>query len=203
MRHHEIRPALFVSALVATLLAACVGGQTKNPNFYTLLPEADVARSSTTAEIGNQQVMLVGPIRLPEYLRRPQIVTRVEGARVEQAEFERWAGPLDSQIEAALIRNLLTDLQDVAVVSHRQRGIEPTYRVSVNVEDLVGRLDGSLELSATWTLVRFTDQDETRQLHDSRIQVAVTGSDYASLVEAHQQALSVLSQQIADAVRRF
>jgi hypothetical protein len=203
MRHHEIRPALFVSALVVMLLTGCFGGQAKNPNFYTLVPEADSAQTSTTAEIGTQRVMLVGPIRLPEHLQRPQIVTRVEGTRLEHAEFERWAGPLESQIEARLIRNLGAELQDIAVVGHRQPGVEPAYRVSVNVREFVGRLDGHLELSATWTLTRFADQEESRQLHASEIRVAVTGPDYPSLVQAHQKALKVFSQQIADAVRQL
>lgn len=203
MPHRRARWVVLVPALAGLLLTACVGGQSKPPNFYTLIPEASVEEGSTASEIGARPVLALGPVRLPDYLQRPQIVTRGEGARIERAEFERWAGALEDQVTAALVANLSVELDDIAVLSQRQDWVDPAYRVSIDVEDLSGRLGGHLDLRASWLVMRTGGEDQARLVKSSQIRVPVAGPDYGALVEAHKEALKVLSGQIAEAVRRL
>ena len=203
MHHRRARLVLLGPALPGLLLTACVGGQSKPPNFYTLIPEASVDGGSAVSEIGERPVLALGPVLLPDYLQRPQIVTRGEGARIERAEFERWAGALEDQVTAALVANLSVELDDVAVLGQPWALVEPAYRVSIDVEEFSGRLDGYLDLRASWLVMRTTDDDPARLVESSQIRVPVTEPDYGALVEAHKEALKILSGQIAEVVRQL
>ena len=80
------------------LLTAC--GSSPPTRFYMISADSTSASpSQTSADVS----VGVGPIRLPEYLDRPQIVTRGNNARIELAEFDRWAEPLDRSFTAALV----------------------------------------------------------------------------------------------------
>ena len=83
---------------VLFLLTAC--GSSPPTRFYMISADSTSASpSQTSADVS----VGVGPIRLPEYLDRPQIVTRGNNARIELAEFDRWAEPLDRSFTAALV----------------------------------------------------------------------------------------------------
>ena len=53
----------------------------------TLAPESDAKLSIT-----------VGPLRLPAYLLRPEIVTRAGENELDPSPFDRWAEPIDGAI---------------------------------------------------------------------------------------------------------
>jgi len=48
-------------------------------------------------------VLALGPVRLPEYLDRPQIATRSEGNEVRLHETERWAGSLQEDVSRVMV----------------------------------------------------------------------------------------------------
>ena len=48
----------------------------------------------------------VGPVRLPGYLDRREIVTRVAQSRFDVSENDRWAEPLDENFTHVLAQNL-------------------------------------------------------------------------------------------------
>jgi len=183
-------------------LAACVGGPTKNPNFYTLVSETGVTQRTISVEPQVKPALAVGPVLLPEHLKRPQIVTRSEDSKLQIAEFERWAGSLKSQIETVLVINLSAELRDFAITGYRKSYADPVYRVAVEVTELLGRLGGTLEFSVSWVLTDSTGEEKTRTLFSSQIQIPIEGADYGALVAAHQEAVKTLSQQIAAAVRQ-
>lgn len=202
MRSRNIRLATVIPLVSLLSLAACVGGPTKSPNFYTLVPETGVTQRTAAVEQRANPALAVGPVLLPEYLQRPQIVTRSENAQLQIAEFERWAGSLKSQIETVLVLNLSAELEDFAVTGYRKSYTDPVYRVTIEVAELLGRLAGTLELSVSWVLMDATGEQKTRNLFRSQIQIPVEGPDYGALVAAHQEAIKTLSQQIAAAVRQ-
>ena len=72
IRIAHIFAAVLVSA--AFLLTAC-GGASQNAKFYTLssIAAPEPARATVSQEV---LVIAVGPLRIPEYLDRPQIITR-------------------------------------------------------------------------------------------------------------------------------
>ncbi|HQP91334.1 MAG TPA: ABC-type transport auxiliary lipoprotein family protein, partial [Candidatus Omnitrophota bacterium] len=78
-----------------SLLAGCVTiAQSPQPRFYMLKQLED--NESLKKYQGNKNVViLIGPVDMPHYLDRPQIVT-LDKKLVKIAQFDRWAESLTS-----------------------------------------------------------------------------------------------------------
>ncbi len=84
-----------ISMLVAVGTIALLGGcfgSSPSSRFYTLMPHE--TRGISAAE-GMEVVVRVGPVTIPSYLDRRQIVTSNGRNGIEIAEYERWGGSLD------------------------------------------------------------------------------------------------------------
>ena len=96
---------LTLPGLACFAVAGCVnlGPKPDLSRFFTLtpLPEAErpTGRSSSDSDQGG---VGVGPIRLPSYLDRDQMVTRVTQNRFAVAENDRWAEPLEDNFALVL-----------------------------------------------------------------------------------------------------
>ena len=121
MRHHWIS-----SILVALLISGC--GSTPRSNYYMLSAEASGSPGGEGPSIG------VGPITVPDYLKRKEMVLNRDANRLELAEYDRWAESLDAGILRVTALNLaaLLETQQVQRFPWRRAGI-PDYGVSVAV----------------------------------------------------------------------
>ena len=63
-----------------------------------------------------------GPVTVPPYLDRPQIVTRTSRAKLVLADFDQWAGPLADTIARVLSEDLSLLVPMERVVLHPGRG---------------------------------------------------------------------------------
>jgi len=87
-RHVDFR----ILVLLALFLGAC--GTTHNSRYYTLTP-VPVGQDRKPDEPGTVPVVLgIGPVTLPDYLDRPQIVLRTSQNELVFSEYSRWAGSL-------------------------------------------------------------------------------------------------------------
>ena len=103
---------LALATIAAGLLFAGCAATTPT-RFYTL---SSLVAAPGEASQGLPHLAIgVGPVTLPEYLNRPQIVTRVGSNRIALADFESWAEPLDG-----LFARILTE-NSVAPARHRRR----------------------------------------------------------------------------------
>ncbi len=80
--------------IVAAMLGGC--GSTPPSRFYHL-------DSMTSPGEGGQQtggeektIISLGPVRIPDYLDRPQIITSSGDNEFNLSEFDRWAGSLEA-----------------------------------------------------------------------------------------------------------
>src|SRR5262245_33951851 len=83
-----------LAAWVLALLGVCLLGlsgcrSSPPPRFYVLpsLTSADTALPAAPRDL----TIGVGPVSLPPYLDRPQIVTRASRAKLELGEYDQWA----------------------------------------------------------------------------------------------------------------
>src|SRR5262245_27955865 len=91
---------LAMMPLVAGFLG--LGACTSSPARFYLLTTQAVSETPLPPEVSHGPVIGVGPITLPKYLDRPQIVTRVDHNQLALSEFERWAEPLQDNITRVL-----------------------------------------------------------------------------------------------------
>ena len=184
----------------ASLAAGCVGSS-RPSKFYTLAP-AEVRDGAVPAAA--DATLAVGPVELPDYLDRKQIVTRAGATELVVADFDRWGGALDREITAALVSTLEGRLaaRNMRVVPWRSVGLTPVgsgYRAAVTLSRFDGTLGQSVVLQGRWEL--FAQRGgKPIAVTDATITEKIDGEGYDALVAAMQRALARFGQQMADTV---
>jgi hypothetical protein len=183
--------------LVAFLLcAAACGGKSASSKFYVLspLPQAGLS-AAEGATIG------VLPVSMPDYLDRPQIVTRVSENEIKLDEFSRWAEPLKESFTRALVMNLSTLLNTAKVVKTTTSiGFPMALLVGVEVVQFDGTLGGDVVLVVKWGLLE-ADGKKLLLGKRSSFKEPTGAATYEALVAAESKAVAALSQEIAEAIR--
>ncbi len=198
-RHLLIK--LMVHVLCPLLIAIGGCGRTRTARFYTLnaLTDASTERRAVPTEDGI--AVGLGPIRLPEYLDRPQIVTRPSPNEVRFAEFERWAAPLAGDLSSALAKNLSTLLGTDRIALYPWKATTPIdCRVEIEVSRFDGKPGDSVLLESRW-IVFSEDRKRVLGTKTSSLSEPVNGKGYVALVAAQSRALAALGREIAEAIR--
>ncbi|PWB62492.1 MAG: hypothetical protein C3F14_09930 [Deltaproteobacteria bacterium] len=192
---------VFLSVVLA-FAAGCAG--TAPSKFYTLTPMKgpDPPGKGVAAEEGC--FIAVGPVILPDYLDRPQILTRSEGNEVRLHETERWAGSLEGDVSRVLLENLSELLAGNRITVVRwspatQPQVAFRNRVGVEILRFEGPLGGTVELKARYTLYG-ADGRKVLAVGESTVREPAGGPGYEALVAAMSKALATLSRDIAAAL---
>ena len=97
----------------------------------------------------------IGPIELPPYVDRPQIVTRSGDNRLHLAEYDRWGEPLKEGVARVLAENLSTIVGTDHVVLFPWKASEiPDYQITVNVTRFDATATGTAVLTARWSILQ-------------------------------------------------
>ncbi len=189
---------------ISVLLVVMTGCAASSPTrFYVLRPSTEgvASKPSEGPEAGCISIG-VGPIKVADYLDRPEVVTRVASNEIKVTEFEQWAEPLGQNISRVLAENLSTLLCTTVVVTFPWSLSAPIdYQVEVHVIRLDGHLGGDSTLEARWMAFR---SGRPKKLVASKKVVfteSTDGRDYRALVASESRALEVLSRDIAEALK--
>ena len=193
---------LWVVIIFCTLwlvLSGCASSPT--PRFYLLSsleatsPEIKPSAEERCFSIG------IGPINIPYYLDRPQIVTRGAPIEFTLAEFDRWGEPVKDNLKRVLAKNLSILLCTKTIAFFPWRGGIPLdYRIEMEILRLDGSLGGTVSLEAWW-MVFSGDGKKMLIAKKSTFTEAVGGQDYKSLAGAESRALGTLSREIAEVIK--
>ena len=189
-------PRVLVPCGVALLvLSGCLG--TTPPTHFYLLPSRTSGDTASPAAAGPRDLTLaVGPVTVPPYLDRPQIVTRTGRATLTLADFEQWAGPLADTIARVLSEDLALLIPTERVVLYPwPRTMDPDYQISVEVLQFERGPGSQVVLVARWSLL---DRDgKELALRTSRLTLTASGTDDEATVTAMGRALEILAQDMA------
>jgi uncharacterized lipoprotein YmbA len=142
----------------------------------------------------------VGPVRLPGYLDRREIVMRVAQNRFDLSENDRWAEPLDENLTRVLAQNLSVLLRtDRIVVYPWPMDKKPDYRVEIQVLRFESNSAGEGQLSARWVVIDETGK-EAPNLKESRLTRAAKEKSTDGAVAALSETVADLSREIAQTV---
>ncbi len=187
--------------LLLGVLAGCIGRGLVTQEYVLTAMTANPGHGSDLSARGDV-IVGVGPVELPAYLRRPQIMTREARNELRPSEANRWAGELESDVARILAQNLAVLIPSNNVSTFPWiNPIELDYRVSVRVDRFERGPDGSVSLHAGWTLVT---GKETRVLTARRSDIDQPTADqsYAAVVNSMSDALAELSREIATAIQQ-
>lgn len=190
-----MRMRLQLAAGLLLLLAGC--GQTPPTQFYTL-SGMQVPPSGVSAP---QTVVGLGPVVLPDYLDRPQIVTRASGNRMLLADFSSWVEPIDGMFTRILAQNLqlLLATDDVIALPLR-RETRLDYQVEVDVSRFDADASGRALLDARWKVFGQGGQQLVEEGRSTIVEPVAEPGNYEAIVAAMSKALGEMSRTIASAI---
>ena len=89
-------------------LVFLLGGCSSTPPvaYYTLNTLPETQQEIPAAVMDDTIAIGVGPVDLPKFLDRPQIVTRKSQNQIEVSEFNRWAGSFPGDFARVLAKNI-------------------------------------------------------------------------------------------------
>ena len=190
--------AVLMAGVMALAGCSILKPQADPSRFYVLTSTAtrpeNVNPSSPGLTIG------VGPIKLPDYLDRTQLVTRLGPNRLAFSEYDRWAEPLERNLPRVLIENLALLLNTEKIVSLPSFVPVPLqYEVPIEIRSFESNSQGVVELVARWA-VRSPAEANLLKTGETRI-TETGGSETEEVVAALSRAVGRLSEQIASDIQ--
>lgn len=182
------------------LLAGCAG-HSPQARFYQLSALADGPAGATELPPGS--TIVVGPVRLPDALDRPQIVSRSGDNELLLAEYHRWAGSLREEATRVVGENLARLLPNSRVETFPwRRGSLVNYQVEITFTRLDGVLGQAAALDCQWSVVS-PQGNRLLLTRNTSLREPVAGTDHAALVAAQSRLLGRLSGEMAGALGRI
>lgn len=193
-------PAVCTLGVLAVILCGCASSP---PSKFYQLSTMSGPDSETHSPDQDAMVVVIGPLRIPDYLDRPQIVTRSGKNELSLSEFDRWAGSLDSDIIRVLVENVSAQLPRDRFFVIRwtpllQTQLSANYRVELLVERFEGTSDGVVLLRAQWGI--FSPEKGLLLKKESQISEEVRGKGSDAIVDAMSRAIGRLSKEITDGI---
>jgi hypothetical protein len=152
------------------------------------------------ASSGAQRTIGLGPVTLPPYLDRPEVVLRASPERISVSAGDRWAAPLPELFRRALAEELRARLPAWRLVEWPwPRTPPPDLAVAVDVLRFEADAAGKAWLEARWT-VRVGDGAPATG--ETRVVESAPAGDVAASVAALGRSLEALARELAAAAQR-
>lgn len=179
------------AACCLPLLAGC--GKSAPTHFYslsTVAPKADSAPDGPCLALG------VGPVDLPAYLDRSQIVTRIGENQMHLAEFDQWIESPHDNFQRALTDNLSRLVCAKPLFTYPWPvGGHPDRQIVIQVARFDGSLGQEAVLRVSWSVL---DADNaTLDWRTADYREVVSGPDYAALAAAQSRLVEKFAKDVA------
>lgn len=186
---------LCLGLLAIAVLSGCLG---RSPN-----PEHFVLASDVQGEIGAaapEAALLIGPVRLPAYLDRPQIARLARPGEVGLDEFGRWLGGFEENFLRAVSLQVARKTGSIRVSTHPSKAPFPfDAQVRLHVDDMIVVEGSRLRVRIRFALVpKATGGTPILQVFEESFPLA--GRSNLAVVAAHDAALEALSRRVVDAL---
>lgn len=173
--------------------------------FIMLAPATPVG-SSSAQPTGTQKLTSLaiglGPIRLPEYLDRPELLIRTSPNGFDLSETDRWAEPLVDNFRHALANDLTNLLGSKNIVQYPwDPGTKLDIIVHIEVQRFEADTSHSAELVARWDL-RTSQTDQVLASREARFSHQSTSAAGDAVAGALSEDVAELAQQIASMIVR-
>jgi uncharacterized lipoprotein YmbA len=186
--------SITLCVFVSLLLVAC--GSSPPVRYFSLSPADSAQREDSDDAV----TLGLGPLRMPEYLNRSQIVTRGAGAEMKVDEFSRWAEPLGDAIHRVVSTDVDKLLDGVVVIAFPWESAvraQVDYRLLGNVVRFDADRSGRIVLEAQWGIVD-VESEVAVPTHRSHYEArAASSEDPAGVAVAMNEALAKFSRDIA------
>lgn len=198
------RPTPLLWGLSCLWVTACgsLAPKADPSRFFILTPAPQVQHPSPRCSPASSKLAVgVGPVQLPGYLDRQQLVSRISDNHLDVAANDRWAEPLADNFGRVLGQNLsaLLGTENVSLYpwpSDRR----PTYQVEIEVLRFEADSARSAELAARWIL-RDVPTSTILSDKESELTEPLKGPSREESVAALSELLGRFGCEIVEALR--
>lgn len=142
----------------------------------------------------------IGPVTIPGYLDRSQIVTLYTKNKLRIADFHQWSEPLQDSVARVLAENLSKLLCTEYVVTFPLQGNLPIqFWISVDIYHFEGTSGEQAQLSTRWIIHEGEEKKIVKTKKSDYMKTLADGS-YETLVAAMSSLLEALSRDIAQGI---
>lgn len=191
------RNSLIFALVMAALLTGCVRSQ---PIQYYQLSALREDRVIAEFAIPKDVSIGLGPVSLPAYLDRPQIVSRTSANRLTLAGKDRWVEPLAENIAQVLSEDLSMLLDTDRILLYPWT-LDNTVdcQIKVDVLQFEGGSDGTVNITARWQVI---GKNGLLSLPEKRssFNINATSQDQEAMIAALSQGVFRLAREIATAL---
>jgi uncharacterized protein len=187
-----------LGAAAALSLAAC--SSSAPTQYYTLIAPPQ-AQASMGQPVPFQ--LQVQSLRMPVQVDQPQLVVRQGDGKLAILESERWGSPLADEFHDALVGQLEHRLgtRDLAGLPRDSERDQLAVRVDVRrFESIPGHY---ALVDTVWSLNLRAQSGQRRSLTCSTQTTEKAGATIEDVVVAHQRAVAVLANKIAETSRQW
>jgi uncharacterized protein len=172
--------------------------------FYLITPTADTAAPSTgtTQSASGNFTLGLGPIKLPPYLDRPEIVTRAAPNRLELSKEDRWGESIQNGFTRAIERDLAAQTSAAIVVFPWYSTVHIDMQVQIDIYRFETDAQGTATLSAKWTILDSTGKNILYTVESNLTQPSKPG-DNTEAAAALSRTIGDLSGQIANMLQQL
>lgn len=190
---------VWLLAAITCASAGCSFGRQQPTRFYTL---TSLSRTEALSPVSSTRSLAigVGPVELPQYTNRPQLVTGGQSTELYPVQFAHWAEPLRENFTRVLAENLSTLLATDRVTLYPWKGpLAMDYQIIVEVTHFLGEPGGAASLAALWSVVGKNGK-EVLISKKSIFSEATSSQDYEALASTMSKLITSLSREIASTV---
>lgn len=193
----SISLGILVIGLMVMILPMAGCGTSSPAKLYTLTAVNIQKLSEKPVSLEKYVPVAIGPVEIPDYLDRPEIVIRADQNQLILSEVDLWGGVLKSDINRVLIENISSLLAgDRILVVAWKAAMSEAYRVPVVLSRFDASPNGNMILKSRWAVIE-KEGKSFEFFRESDITLPVKGSSYSSVVAAMSEALGELSKDIA------
>lgn len=197
--------ALVMSLAGCSYLAKAILAPQKDiSKFYLLTPTADAAAPASAAvqSTSGSFTIGLGPIKLPPYLDRPEIVTRMAPNRLELSKEDRWGESIQNGFTRAMERDLAAQSSGTVILFPWYNTVHVDMQVQIDVYRFETDGQGNATLSAKWTILDSTGKNILYTVETSLTQPSKPG-DVTDATAALSRTIGDLSSQIANMMHQL
>lgn len=188
----------YLFLICTCLMAACAN---QHPtHYYSLGMQAAQTQGYHLPEQINLGIL---PVKLPNMLDRPGIVTKKNGPEIQVASHHIWAGDLKENLTLTISELLAQQLHTDKVTSGPWNArFRPEYQLQIEFQKFIGKRGERAYLKAHWELL--ADFGKVRLYHQTtELDVAVSGEEYADYISSLDELLTgFVHSELAPAIHQ-
>ena len=192
--------ALLLVTLGLVALEGCSLRREPPPTRLYVLTALPQSERAITPVLTSSDTLGVGPVTLPQYTDRAQIITGATSPELNRSPFEQWAEPLEANFARVLTDNLSLLLATDQVMTFPWHGLtSPTYQVIIDVTTFLGEPGKQASLEARWSVIGKKGKDVLVRKKSSFSEPIET-ADYQALAAGLSRTVAQLSREIATTI---